>query len=135
MKLTVQRFPKGHPFYSDAMDGQYQAIFGQMLDENNELICYTMERRDTLTPEGTYPFTYYKSPANQAVVPLLHNIPGFEYVEVHIANFPHEVKGCTAVGVSIDVTKPMLVSSGKAFTKLMSLLNMEAGTITYETFK
>lgn len=136
MNLKVQRFPEGHPLYSDAKDKEgYQATFGEMIDESSNHICYTMERRDTLTPEGCYPFTYYKSPANKTVVPLFHNIPGFSFVEVHIANYPFEVKGCTAVGTEINTFVPMLVSSGKAFAILMDFLNMNAGTITYETLQ
>lgn len=139
MKLTVQRFEPGHPLYSEASDFHneeyYKATFGQLVDEQGRLICFTMERRDTLIPEGEYSFSYYKSPANKAVVPLLHAVPSFEYIEVHVANYPHEAKGCTAVGMGIDVHKPMLISSGKAFAALMDKLNMEAGTIKYETLK
>lgn len=133
MNLKVQRFGQGHGFYSEAMDGDYKCNFGQMVDEHGLFVCFTMERRDTLISEGTYSFSYYKSPANKAVVPLLHNVPGYDFIEIHIANYPHEVKGCTAVGLSIDVHKPMLISSGKAFNHLMDLLNLQTGTITYET--
>lgn len=141
MNLQVKRFPQGHALYSEAMDIQdsssihYKANFGQMEDQNGNFICYTMERRGTLIPEGTYNFSYYKSPANKMVVLLLHNVPSFEFIEVHIANYPHEVKGCTAVGTNIDVHKPMLIGSGKAFMKLMDLLNMCAGNITYSTLQ
>lgn len=137
MNLIVQRFPIGHVFYSEAIDRhehcEYEAIFGQMYSEDIKFVCYTMERKDTLIAEGSYKFTYYKSPVNRMVVLLLHDVPGYEFIEVHIANYPHEIKGCTAVGTTIDVAKPMLIGSGRAFAKLMDLLDMEAGTITYTT--
>ena len=135
MNLKVQRFPAGHKLYSDAHDNfDLQGTFGQLVDENGKLICYTLERRDTLIPEGTYPFTYYDSPANKMKVLLLSGVPGFTAIEVHIANFPHELKGCTAVGSTINVNVPQLVGSTIAFNSLMNLLAGSTGTITYETF-
>lgn len=145
LNLTVQRFDKGHPFYSDAIIentdinkgavGKFQAVFGQIIDDNHHRICYTMERLDTLIPEGTYPFTYYFSPLNKCNVVLLKDVPGFEFIELHVANFPYEVKGCTALGEQIDVSKPALIQSRNAFNYLMSVLDGQEGTITYETLK
>lgn len=134
MNIKIQRFPKGHLLYSEAKDSKgLQAIFGQMVSENGEFICYTMERKDTLIPQGRYTATYYNSPANNSIVPLLHNVPDFTFIEVHVANWPHELKGCTAVGLGINIQTPQLISSGKAFNKLMSFLNMKPVLFIYET--
>lgn len=145
MNLIVQRFLPGHPLYSDAtitnsdpkhgVVGAFQATFGQMLDEKGNFIMYTLERRDTLTPEGTYPFGYYFSPANQRKVLLLENVPGFTSIEVHIANYPYELKGCTACGSAIIPGGPMVSGSTAAFNKLMSLLAGSTGTIKYESLQ
>ena len=74
-KLTVKRFLPGHVYYSDAtithQGKQYQANFGEMLDESGRHICFTLERRETLTPEGCYPFTLAWSPNNKCIVPLM----------------------------------------------------------------
>jgi hypothetical protein len=132
--MKVQRFSKGHPLYSEATDSVgIQPIFGQMVDESETRVCYTMERKDTLIPEGTYDFDFYFSPANKLKVPLLKNVPGFEYIEIHPANWPSQLKGCTAVGIGIFPDQAMLSQSVAAFTKLMNLLAGNPGKITYET--
>ncbi len=137
MNLKVQRFQPGHPLYCSSSvmhDGKaYRPVFGRMINpDTNEFLCYTMERYDTLIPEGTYNISYYNSPTNKAIVPLLHDVKGFEFIEMHIANYPYEIKGCTAVGLGINIEVPMLISSGKAFMNLMNKLNMETAKVTYE---
>jgi hypothetical protein len=141
--LKVQRFDSAHPLYSDAwiinndkragVVGKFQATFGQCIDADTaKFICFTMERRDTLIPEGKYPFVWYVSPKNGRV-PLLQNVPGFSWIEHHVANWPYQLEGCTAHGLAIDVKVPALISSRKALAKLFEHLNNEAGTVTYET--
>ncbi len=156
--LAVQRFAPTHPLFSDRKikheDRFYQANFGQLINEFGFVLNYTMERRDTLIPCGRYDYSLYYSPVNKHVVILLHNVPGHSFIELHIANYPYEVKGCTALGKIINVKTPMLQSSGLAFNQLMYLINTAfpnakhtivqgnkiipgdiLGTITYEQLK
>lgn len=142
MDLIIQNFMPGHPFYTDAFvlhtdkDGnkvKYQSNFGQCIrKDTGEFIDYTLQRRDTQIPFGTYKYIFYNSTANHCVVPLLLDVQGFEKIEHHIANWAFELKGCTAHGLAIDLKVPGLISSRTAFTNLMKLLDNKYGTITYE---
>jgi len=150
MKITIQRFQKGHPLYSNSeitntnpdkgIIGTFKAIFGQSVTENGDMIDYTMERADTIIPKGIYEFDLYDSPANKCKVIRLTKDPQGNDIkdrklEHHIANYPYELKGCCAHGKLIDVKTPMLQASGSAFHNLMGLLGEEkTGTITYEDF-
>lgn len=159
MNFTTQRFYPGHACYSEAIaqhDNQdFKATFGRFVDANGAYIDFTMERRDTLIPEGTYKYSLYPSRSNKAVVLLLHDVPGFEFIEHHVANYPYELRGCTAHGLKLDVNMPSIEQSRTAFDSVMKLVkdaNPEAilstigadgkliagtmiGTITYETLK
>ncbi|HXC06965.1 MAG TPA: DUF5675 family protein [Bacteroidia bacterium] len=123
INLTIQRYQPGQPNYSDALDAQgLQANFGQLISASGEVLVSTLERRDTLIPEGTYSVTLYNSPANKMIVPLLVAVPGFTGIEWHIANWPHDLKGCTGVGSAIVPAIPQLSGSTLAFNKMMSFL-------------
>lgn len=163
INYKVRRYPKGHALYSEAVimhtgdDGverPYQACFGCFVKQDGAASHYTMERLDTLIPEGVYDYSLYFSPANGLVVILLHNVPHYSFIEHHIANWPFQLKGCTAHGLGIEVRTPELLNSRLAFiplTKEIIEANPDAkytktdqngrpvigdvlGTITYETF-
>lgn len=66
------------------------------------------------------------------------NVPGRSGVCIHIANFVSELRGCQAVGTTLnDLNKdgqPDLVASKKTFEKLISLLpNTFVLSISYST--
>lgn len=48
-------------------------------------------------PRGRYEVELYNSPKH-GMVPLLKNVPGFKYIEIHKANRVEELLGCIAVG-------------------------------------
>lgn len=134
MKLdyTIERFQPGHPNYSDVsllkLNVDYKATFGQILEANGEFLHYTMERRDTLIPEGTYKYCLYHSPVNGWVI-LLKDVPGFSFIEHHAANWPYQIKGCTAHGLNIDVHTPMIVNSRRALIPWFENIVKESGKI------
>lgn len=143
INYKVQRFKKGHKFYSEAVlkhtgaDGverEYQACFGQFTDGKEALIHYTMEQLKTLIPEGVYGYSLYFSPENNMVVILLHEVPHYNFIENHIANYPWQVIGCTAHGLSVDKKTPMLVQSQAAFIPLMkSIIEANPGAVYSKT--
>lgn len=145
LHYTIERFPKGHSYYTEktitntdsskGVIGTFGSVFGQCLDSNGKFMHFTLERKDTLIPEGVYEYTFYYSPLNKCVVPLLKNVPHFNYVEEHIANYAYQLKGCAAHGMGIDLNTPMLQQSGKAFADLMRDMHNKTGTITYKTAK
>lgn len=126
MNLTVARYQPGQPLYSDFPDSQgLKPVFGFFSNSDNSLTHQCMERADTMIPEGTYKYSLYFSPANKCVVLLLHDVPGFEMIEHHIANWPHELKGCTAHGMGIIAGQAMLTGSGIAFGAMMQVIKEE----------
>jgi len=142
MNLTIERFSKGNKYYTDKIsvhNGQnFQCIFGQCKDDEDVLIDYTLERKDTLIPDGVYKYDWYYSPANKMTVIRLTEDPNgvdikSRVIEHHIANYPYDLKGCCAHGLGIDINVPMLVSSGVAIKSLFEKLGNKTGTITYKT--
>lgn len=146
-EIEVQRFQPGHSLYSDTelnnmnaakgLIGKFKTIFGQLLI-NGAFICYTMERLDTLISEGRRKYKLYFSPKNKMIVLLFEDEPGSgtynRNLEFHIANWPSQLEGCTAGGMSIDLKTPALLSSKTAFDKVKALAGTE-GFITHETLK
>ena len=138
MSLKVQRFKKGHPLFSDALikveDKFYGSVFGQLMNED-KFVCYTMERLDTLIAEGMYNITYHNSPSNKAICPHLYSATCAKsrYILIHVANFAYQLKGCTALGIGIDLKTPSLICSKIAFEKVTTLFNNKPLTIKYET--
>lgn len=146
-EIEVQRFQPGHPLYSDAelnntnaakgLIGKFKATFGQLLI-NGVFICYTMERSDTLISGGRRRYKLYFSLKNKMIVLLFEDEPESgtynRKFEFHIANWPSQLEGCTAGGMSIDLKTPALLSSKTALDKVKALAGTE-GFITHETLK
>jgi len=149
MNLKVQRFPVGHKLYSVAkvtntdpkkgLVGTFECVFGQWVDDKGNIICFNLERKDTLIAEGTRKFHFYNSPENKLRVPIMEDEPGLgtfnRCLEVHPANFPYELKGCSAPCIGVNAPLGMGITSRAAWDKLMALINNQEGTITYETLK
>jgi hypothetical protein len=85
MQITLRR-----------LDVTDHGVFGH-LEMGSIFDCVTLERHDTLIPEGIYKVTLYDSPKNKRQVPLIH-VPGREYIEIHPANYEYQLEGCIAVG-------------------------------------
>lgn len=136
MILEVERFKKGHPLFSDALiklqDKFYGSVFGQLMADE-KFVCYTMERLDTLIAEGEYNITYHNSPSNKAICPHLYSATCAKsrYILMHVANFAYQLKGCTALGIGIDLKTPSLISSKIAFEKVTKLFDNKPLTIKY----
>ena len=145
MNFKVQRFPKNNQYYTEktitntdpnkGVVGTFKTVFGQIITDKGKFVCYCFERFDTLIPEGTYAYVFYDSPANQLTVPLLVDVPHFDKIEVHPANWAFQLKGCCAPCISIDLKIPQGSSSKTAWLMLIGLMNNEEGEITYETLK
>lgn len=119
LNFIVERFKKGDanfsdvPLYLNATTPVY-SNFGQCLDATEKFLHYTLERRDTLIPEGEYPYCFYNSPENGWCL-LLKNVPGFSMIEHHPANWvvaggKYLLKGCTSHGLYINVKTPSLLN-------------------------
>lgn len=110
MKITITRL--------DATD---RGIFGHLTLDSGPFNCVTLENHVLSIPEGIYPITMYASPDHgMATVPLLHNVPGRSFVEIHWGNWEKDSKGCILVGSERDGWA--IDSSQEAFNDLMTQL-------------
>lgn len=76
------------------------AILGS-LKVDGSFECYALENALLAIPAGTYEIELYDSPKHGPDTPQLKNVPGRTNIQIHIANFPHELLGCIAPGTSM----------------------------------
>jgi len=97
--------------------------------------CFVLEptiRRDkdprgiVAIPEGRYEITLYDSPHFGMKVPLLGNIPGHEYVEIHPGNFPVDTHDCLLPGTTRDVDS--VSNSRDAFNIIFPVIDQALNT-------
>jgi len=97
------------------------SIPGEMLI-NNTHFCWTLENKADAIPEGIYPITIYDSPHLGKPVPLVNDVPGRSYIEIHWGNFPANYKGCIGVGESRDTSTEEIFYTQEAFQRLFPLV-------------
>ena len=104
MEILVER-----DAFSPARDGQEGFTQGKLYI-NGRYHCETVEDEDrhlengngkiygkTAIPRGRYEVDLYNSPKH-GTVPLLKDVPGFKYIEIHKANRAEDLQGCIGVG-------------------------------------
>lgn len=133
MQLRLQRIEK----YKDHSEG--------LLYIDNQLICFTLEdekrdvkiKSETRIPAGTYEITlrtaggmhvrYAKnSPAHKGML-WLRNVPGFEFIYIHIGNTDEDTAGCVLVGLSLSIGNNMISSSKLAYDKVYKMISSAIG--------
>jgi hypothetical protein len=62
--------------------------------------CYTVENALLAIPADTYAIELYNSPMHGPDTPQLKDVPGRSNIQIHAANFPHQLLGCIAPGTS-----------------------------------
>lgn len=62
-----------------------------------ERFCATLEPASPI-PAGEYAVTLYHSPRAGETVALLHDVPGHEFIEIHVGNSSKDTKLCILVG-------------------------------------
>lgn len=65
---------------------------------NGAFAAYCLENLALAIPVGTYRITLYDSPKHGPNTPLLNGVPGRTLIEIHPANWAHELLGCLAPG-------------------------------------
>lgn len=78
---------------------------GYMVDEDNNILCRTIERRwhdnqhdISCIPDGTYPCVPHIKSNNGQHCWLLNNVPGRTGVLIHTGNTENDSEGCIIVG-------------------------------------
>lgn len=88
-------------------------------------LCYSLEdavRKEkipgkTAIPAGRYKVTVSYSPKFKRLLPLLHNVPGFEGVRIHSGNKASDTEGCILLGLYRN--EDMVLDSRLAFDEFM----------------
>ena len=122
MQFTIERtyFPKG--------------TLGLLRESDGSPLCVTIERAHDdpaypCIPEGVYVAVRYNSPKHGPNTWLLINVPGRSYIEFHVADFPHELKGCIAPGTAHCLLptdgEPYVERSAEAYKHFMDLTKNE----------
>lgn len=105
--------------------------FSRWFDEDGETqLCVTVERPKTgdhpCIEPGVYTFNAFQSPSKGPVWLRDDKAAddGRDMIEIHVANWARELKGCIAPGGEVAVMDGVLgvTSSGKTFTYLQGIL-------------
>ena len=106
MEMIVQRQQRGA-----------LAIAGEMFISGMHAF-YTLENLVDAIPAGTYPVTLYDSPSWRRVMPLLRDVPGRSYIEIHYGTYPDDYRGCIGVGQERDLEAEEIFMTRAAFDAL-----------------
>ncbi len=107
------------------LDCTQEGIFGHITVEGSLFNCVTLERHDIAIPVGSYKISLYNSPVH-GLVPLLHDVPGRDMIEIHEGNFEHNSKGCILVGEkrALIEGKEAIANSKKTLLALVTLIRI-----------
>ena len=100
------------------------------LAETLELPWRDNQRGISCIPEGTYKCELAPSPSRGYSVYWLQNVPGRQDVQIHIGNFPKDIRGCILVGEERGVDQ--VVHSKRAFDAFMARMGGKDFTLTIE---
>jgi hypothetical protein len=112
-----------------------QSVCGE-LSVNGQFFCYTLEpptrvEKPHTIPAGTYNVVIQPSARFQQNTPHVLGVPGFDGIEIHPGNYPHDTHGCCLVG---ETHSPDFVGNSRPiFANLMQKLmtDPEHISITY----
>lgn len=100
------------------------------IDQAIQPLCFMLEpttragkdpRGIVAIPEGRYEITLYDSPHFNMKVPLLGNVPGHEYVEIHPGNFEKDTHDCLLPGFKRNIDS--VLESRAAFNLIFPLID------------
>ena len=98
--------------------------------ETLELPWRDNQRGVSCIPEGTYECTAGYSPSRGYDVYWLQDVPGRSDVQIHIGNYPKDIRGCILIGKRRGDN--MVVDSRIAFKEFMARMEGKPFTLTIE---
>jgi len=72
-------------------------------DPSKTLEYATLENRDFLIPEGTYPLRMTWSPKFKKLMPEICDVPEREGIRIHLGTKPEHSQGCVLVTLPISL--------------------------------
>lgn len=114
---TIGRMSLNGVYFCDTLEDTDRGLNSTMpLDE----ILAKKIKAQTAIPTGKYDVILTFSPRFKRVLPLLLNVPGYQYIRVHNGNRPDSTEGCLLVGE--NKVKGQVINSRATLEKLMSVL-------------
>jgi hypothetical protein len=100
------------------LDQTIDGIFGHLITDGFD--CVTLENGGLAIPAGQYAVGIYDSPHAGHPLPILKDVPGRDFIEIHCGNFPEDSKGCILVGMKR--VQGTIEQSKIAFNQLFPLI-------------
>jgi len=92
---TIGEFSVNGVFFSYCLEPTDRGLTSDMTLQQ---IAAIKVQNKTCIPTGTYQLTRYPSPKNGREVPILRDVPGFAFVEIHVGNYPGDTDACLLLG-------------------------------------
>ena len=89
-EITIDRWYRPKCTVGELLCGDFKCITLELPNRGNE-------RDISCLPEGDYEYFLKESPKNGLCLEL-RNVPGRDYIQIHIFNFVKESLGCISVG-------------------------------------
>lgn len=129
---TIGQMSLNNEYFCDTLEDTDRGLKSTMSEEE---ILSKKRKGITAIPTGEYDVILTFSPKFKRVLPLLLNVPGYQYIRVHHGNLPSSTDGCLLVGE--NKVKGQIINSRATLEKLMSVLlecekKKEKVTITIE---
>lgn len=129
---TIGEFSVNGNFFSYCLEPTDRGLTSDMTLQQ---IAAIKVQNQTCIPTGTYQVTSYNSPKNKREVPLLEDVPGFAFVEIHVGNYPRDTDACLLLGSTESAD--FIGNSRDTIQKFYDLFfpalnNGEAISITYQ---
>lgn len=114
---TIGRMSLNGVYFCDTLEDTDRGLNAAMsVDE----ILSKKRKGITAIPTGKYDVILTFSPRFKRVLPLLLNVPGYQYIRVHNGNRPDSTEGCLLVGE--NKVKGQVINSRATLERLMSVL-------------
>lgn len=114
---TIGRLFINNEYFCDTLEDTDRGLSSTM--QVNEILAKKVKAQ-TAIPTGKYDVILTFSPRFKRVLPLLLNVPGYQYIRVHNGNRPDSTEGCLLVGE--NKAKGQVLNSRATLEKLMSIL-------------
>ena len=114
---TIGRLFINNEYFCDTLEDTDRGLSSTM--QVNEILAKKVKAQ-TAIPTGKYDVILTFSPRFKRVLPLLLNVPGYQYIRVHNGNRPDSTEGCLLVGE--NKAKGQVINSRATLEKLMSVL-------------
>ena len=114
---TIGRMSLNGVYFCDTLEDTDRGLNAAMsVDE----ILAKKIKAQTAIPTGKYDVILTFSPRFKRVLPLLLNVPGYQYIRVHNGKRPDSTEGCLLVGE--NKVKGQVINSRATLERLMSVL-------------